>query len=135
MKRKQIIISVAILTLVLAGSGCGSKVSHLETGGINATDLLNNLQDKTTRILSNVYNVEAAKAALPQLEAVNEGYDKLIDEVDDLSPAARTEISEQAARAMPGLKENARRMNSKSGIDEIIGAELNKMVTKLSRLL
>ena len=135
MKLNGALITVAILAVVLIAGGCGSKVSHLETGGINANDLLDNLMDKTTRILSDVYNVEAAKAALPQLQDVNNGFDLLIDEVGDLSPAARNQLSEQAAKAMPGLKDNARRMNSKSGIDEIIGAEMNLMVTKLSRLL
>ena len=132
---KRILLIVALVTLGLMLTGCGSKVSHLETGGINATDMLNNLMDKTNRILSDVVNVESAKAALPQLEAVNDGYDRLIDEVDGLSPAGRNEISEQAAKAMPGLKGNARRMNSKAGIEDIIGPEMNKMVTKLSKLL
>ncbi len=135
MKMKRIPMMVVLLTLGLLTTGCGSKVSHLETGGINATDLLNNLLDKTNRILSDVVNVETAKAALPQLEDVNEGYDRLIDEMGDLSPAARNEISEQAAKAMPGLKGNARRMNSKQGIEDILGPEMNKMVAKLAKLL
>ncbi len=124
-----------VLILVFSAAGCGSKTSHLETGGINATDLLNNLMDKTTRILSGVVNVDSAEAAKPQLEQVLEGFDQLIDEAGDLSPAARTQLSEDAARAMPGLKDNARRMNSKAGIDEILGPIMNEMVTKLSRLL
>jgi len=135
MKRNQILVTIVVLAMTLIASGCGGKVSHLETGGINANDMLDNLLDKTTRILSDVYNVDAANAALPQLEAVNEGYDRLIEELGDLSPAARNRLSEQAAKAMPGMKENARRMNSKAGIDDIIGPEMNKMVTKLSRLL
>jgi len=135
MKRNKILMTLTILAMVSVAAGCGSSVSHLETGGINANDLLTNLTDKTTRILSNVYNEEAAKAALPQLEAVNDGYDRLIDEVGDLSPNAKIELSEQARRAMPGLKDNARRMNSKDGIGDMIGAEMNKMVTKLSKLL
>ncbi len=135
MKLNRILITTALFALTLMAAGCGGGVSHLETGGINANDLLDNLTDKTTRILSDVVNVEAAKMALPQLEAVNDGYDKLIDEAQDLSPNARIELSEQARKAMPGLKENARRMNRKSGVDEILGAEMNKMVSKLSKLL
>ena len=135
MKLNRILITAAIFAMVLMAAGCGSKVSHLETGGINANDLLDNLTDKTTRILSDVVNVESAKAALPQLQAVNDGYDKLIDEAEDLSPNGRIQLSEQARKAMPGLKENARRMNSKNGIDEILGAEMNMMVSKLSKLL
>ena len=127
-------MTIAALAVVLVAAGCGG-VSHLETGGINANDLLDNLMDKTTRILSNVYNTDAAQAALPKLEAVNLGYDQLIEEIDDLSPAARARLSNQAEKAMPGLKENARRMNGKEGIGDINGPEMNKMVTKLSKLI
>ncbi len=135
MKMKRTSLLLTLLAMVLMIVGCGSKTSHLEMGGINANDLLDNLTDKTTRILSNVVNVESAKAALPQLEAVSDGYDNLIDEAGDLSPAARSRLSEQAVKAIPGLKDNARRMNSKQGIDEILGPVMNQMVTKLSKLL
>ena len=134
MMKKMMPVLLMVLILVFSVAGCGGT-SHLEQGGINATDLLNNLMDKTTRILSGVVNVDSAEAAKPQLEQVIEGFDKLIDEAGDLSPAARTQLSEDAARAMPGLKDNARRMNSKAGIDEILGPVMNEMVTKLSRLL
>ncbi len=135
MKLKTTLIAATILALALATLGCGGGVSHLETGGINANDLLDNLTDKTVRILSDVVNVESAKAALPQLEAVNDGYDQLIDEVGDLSPNAKIQLSDQARKAMPGLKDNARRINRTSGVDDILGVEMNKMVSKLSKLL
>ena len=46
-----------LLGLGLLTTGCGSKTSHLETGGINATDLLNNLLDKTNRISTKCLNI------------------------------------------------------------------------------
>ncbi|MCP4290286.1 MAG: hypothetical protein GY780_00450 [bacterium] len=135
MKNQRILLMLAVMAIALTTVGCGGKTSHLETGGINATDLLNNLLDKTNRILSDVVNTESAERALPELQAVNEGFDRLIEEMDGLSPAGRNEISEKAAQAMPGLKGNARRLNSKRGIEDIIGPEMNLMVTKLSKLL
>ena len=123
-----------VFVSVLLLAGCGSKTSKLETGGINANDLLTNLLDRTIRILGDVTNVESAEVALPQLEKVNEGYDDLIKEADNLSPGARQDLADQAAAAIPGLKENARRMNAMKGVDEILGPVMNVMVGKLARL-
>ena len=123
-----------VLALALLLAGCGSKTSELETGGINAVDLLNQLMSKTTRIVGGVTGVKAAEAALPELEQVNEDFDQLIDEAEKLSPGARGELAEEAARFMPGLKDNARRMNTMKGVDEILGPVMNEMVGKLAQL-
>jgi hypothetical protein len=134
MTRQQTVLAL-VLASILILAGCGSKTSKLETGGIDANDVLTNLLDKTTRILGDVTNVDSAEVALPQLEKINEGYDDLIKESDNLSPGARQDLADQAAAAMPGLKENARRMNAKKGVDEILGPVMNEMVGKLAKLL
>lgn len=134
MKRQPFAL-VLVLAAILMLAGCGSKTSKLETGGIDANDVLTNLLDRTTRILSDVNNTLAAEEALPQLEKVNEGYDDLIKEAKNLSPGARQDLADQAAKAMPGLKDNARRINAMKGVDEVLGPVMNEMVGKLSQLL
>ncbi len=125
-----------LLILVLLVAGCGSgKPGIYERGGINSADLLNNILDQTTSVLSDVYNVESANVALPQLMNLNEDFDHLIDVSGDLSPEGRQELAEKAARAMPGLKANARRINGQKGINNVLGEEINKMVFKLTELL
>ncbi len=59
----------------------------------------------------------------------------MIDIADDLSPEGRQELAEKAARAMPGLKANARRINGQKGVGDILGEEINIMVFKLTELL
>jgi len=124
-----------LLLVILAVLGCGSKTSELETGGLNAVDLLNHLNDRTVRILGEVTNLAKAEEALPQLEAVNKDYDRLIKEADKLSLGARNELAEQAARMMPGLKDNTRRLAAKKDVGELLGPVLAEMVGKLSQLM
>ncbi len=124
---------VLALTFLLAG--CGSKTSKLETGGIDANDVLTNLLDRTTRIIGDVTGVKAAEEALPDLEKVNRDFDELLKEADNLSPSGRQQLADQAADAMPGLKANARRMNAMKGVDEILGPLMNEIVGKLAQLL
>jgi hypothetical protein len=81
-----------------------------------------------------VTSIKTAEEALPELEKVNEDFDKLVDEAKKLSPGARSELAEQAARFMPGLKENANRLNTMKGVDEILGPVMNELVGKLARL-
>jgi len=127
--------AIFLLVLVLLVVGCSGKPSIYERGGISTTDLLNNILDQTTTVLSDVFNVESANAALPQLMSLNEDFDRLIEVSDELSPEGRQELAEKAARAMPGLKANARRINGQRGINDVLGEEINRMVFKLSELL
>ena len=135
MKFRNVSVVCLILALVVLTAGCSGKPSIYERGGINASDLLDNILDDTTNVLSDVINVESANAALPQLEIINEDFDALILIADDLSPEGRQVLAEKAARAMPGLKANARRINGQRGIGEVLGSEVNKMVFKLTELL
>ena len=51
-----------------------------------------------------------------------------------LSESGRAEIATEAARALPGLRDNARRINNSNGID-LLGPTLNTMVAQLSQML
>jgi hypothetical protein len=123
------------LLLVLLLSGCGGKEpSVLETGGINANDLIVHLMDRTTRIVGSVTSVPTAEAALPELQQVSEDFDKLIKEADRLSPGARADLAEQAARYMPGLKDNTRRISAWKGVGDVLGPTMTELVQKLAVL-
>jgi len=137
--RPRLILSLTlILTVLLAGvAGCGGKnqTSPLETGGIDALDMLKTLNNRTTRILGEVTGLQAAEAALPQLQAVGADYDKLIAQVDKLSPGPRQEIADEAARIMPGLKANAVRIGSMKGAGELLAPTMQELVNKVARLM
>jgi len=131
--RRPTIVLLALLAILLL-AGCGGKTSKLETGGITANDLLDNLMAKTTRIISDVRSVDTAEAALPELQGVSEDMDELIKESDRLSQGARADLAQQASRYMPGLKDNAKRINAWKGVGDILGPTMNELVGKLAQL-
>jgi len=131
--RRPTIVLLALLAILLL-AGCGGKTSKLETGGITANDLLDNLMAKTTRIISDVRSVDTAEAALPELQGVSEDFNDLVKEADHLSPGARADLAEQASRYMPGLKDNAKRINAWKGVGDILGPTMNELVGKLAQL-
>ena len=134
--RPRLIPLLMLAALLAVTTGCGGKnqTSPLETGGIDALDWLKTLNNRTTRILGEITGVQAAEAALPQLQAVSTDYDELIKQADKLSPAARQELADEAARIMPGLKANAVRIGSMKGAGELLAPTLQELVDKVARL-
>jgi len=121
-----------ILLLLLGSTGCGSKPEP--DTGFTATDDLQLLLDRVTRTLSGVRSTATAEEALPVLEMISEEFDILIDRLPNLSEAGRERMADTAARAMPGLRDNARRINNSNGID-LLGPMMNQLVGQLSRML
>ncbi len=130
--RLAMTLPLALLLAALAGCG-GPKTSPLETGGIDAVDLLTTLNARTTRVLGTVTGAAAAEAALPELEAISADYDDLLNQAKGLSPGARTQLSEQAARILPGLKDNAVRLASMRG-GEVLSPVLRGIIDKVALL-
>jgi hypothetical protein len=132
MKIQKTIIQVAMILLIVGLAGCGSQPEP--DTGFTATDDMQGLLDRVTRTLSGVNNTDTAEEALPMLEMVSEEFDILIKRLPDLSESGRAEIATEAARALPGLRDNARRINNSKGID-LLGPTLNTMVGQLSQML
>ena len=136
MQRSRSLFAVTLATLFLAVLlvGCGGGDPEVETGWTTSDDLTI-LMDKVTRTLSKVINVDSAKAAKPALEDVSERLDKLADRMDDLNPSDQQKLREQAAQTIPGLKDNARRINNMQGVDQILGPLMTEIVGKMSAFL
>jgi|GEM_PF-4366123 len=127
-------IGGAVLVLgILLMAGCGGTPPP-ETG-YTTEDNMMTLLDKVTRVIGGVVTPMDAEAAVPQLETVIDEFDRLADYKDQLNPSDKEQISAQAARALPGLKDNARRMNNLDGVGEIIGGTMNDLVNAVSRLM
>lgn len=132
MKTQRTVIQVAVILLIVGLAGCGSQPEP--DTGFTATDDMQGLLDRVTRTLSGVNNTATAEEALPVLEMVSEEFDLLIKRLPNLTETGRAEIATQAARALPGLRDNARRINNSDGID-LLGPTLNTMVGQLSQML
>jgi hypothetical protein len=132
MKNQRTVIQVAMILFIVGLAGCGSQPEP--DTGFTATDDMQGLLDRVTRTLSGVNNTATAQEALPVLEMVSEEFDLLIKRLPNLTETGRAEIATQAARALPGLRDNARRINNSNGID-LLGPTLNTMVAQLSQML
>ena len=132
MKIQRTVIQVAMILLIVGLAGCGSQPEP--DTGFTATDEMQGMLDRVTRTLSGVNNTATAEEALPELEMISEEFDHIIKRLPNLTETGRAQIATQAARALPGLRDNARRINNSDGID-LLGPTMNKMVGQLSQML
>ena len=132
MNTKKLAAVAAVLLLVAGAAGCGSQPEP--DTGFTATDDMQTLLDRVTRTLSGVSSTATAQEALSVLEMVSEEFDTLIDRLPNLTEKGRADIATQAARALPGLRDNARRINNSDGID-LLGPTMNTLVGQLSQML
>ena len=135
MKTRMIstIVFAAAAIVLLAGCG-GSQPHELERGGLSAGDLMTSLLDRTMTTLGGVTSRPSAEAALPVLEEINEEFEKLSETKGDLSEQGQADLGDQAAKAMPGLKDNWRRVNMQS-YGDILRPVMEDMIVNLTGLL
>jgi hypothetical protein len=135
MKTRLIVTTVFAITALVLLAGCGGNQPHeLERGGLNAGDLMTSLLDRATTTLGGVTSVPTAEAALPVFEEINKEFEMLVDTKGDLSEEAQADLSAQAARAMPGLKDNWRRVNMQS-YGPMLRPVMDEMIGNLTQLL
>jgi hypothetical protein len=135
MKIRQLLTTVALVTALAVLVGCGGNKPHeLERGGLSAEDLLQSLLDQTMTTLSGVTSRPSAEEALPILEEINEEMGKLVKTKGDLSEEGQANLAAQAEKAMPGLKDNWRRVNMQSYAD-ILRPVMEDMIVNLTELM
>ncbi|MCK9997323.1 MAG: hypothetical protein KAH56_13690 [Candidatus Krumholzibacteria bacterium] len=128
--------AAVFLLLVLFVAGCGGGNSpEMELGGINTGDVLDGLLSRTFRALGGINSMESAKAAVPQLQAINDDYDDLIYHIPNLSEKGRADMSKKARKALPEIQDMARRINDTPGLSAILGPSMDSMVEKIGLLL
>ena len=135
MKIRVSATALAAVTALVLLSGCGgNKPNELERGGLSAGDLMTSLLDRTMTTLGGITSRPSAEEALPVLEQINDEFKKLVDTKGDLSPQGQADLGDQAAKAMPGLKDNWRRINMQS-YGDILRPVMDDMVVNLTNLL
>lgn len=135
MKTRLMSPTLVTLAAVILLAGCGGNQPHeLERGGLSAGDLMTSLIDRTTTTLSGVTSRATAEAALPVLENINEEFENLAKTKGDLSASGQTDLGSQAAKAMPGIRDNWRRVKRES-YGDILGPVMDDLVGNLTKLL
>jgi hypothetical protein len=135
MNKRLTLITVFTFVALVGMTGCGGNEPHeLERGGLNANDLMTSLLDRTMTTLGSVTSVQSAEEALPAFEEITDEFEMLVETKGDLSEEAQADLSAQAARAMPGLKDNWRRVNMQS-YGAVLRPVMDQLMGYLTQLL
>ncbi len=135
MKIRLILTTVIALSAIVLLAGCGGNKPHeLERGGLNAGDLMQSLLDQTMVTLGGVTSRPTAEEALPVLEEINEGFKDLTKTKGELSEQGQADLAAMAAKTMPGLKDNWRRVNMQS-YGDILRPVMEDMIVNLTNML
>lgn len=135
MKTRFLITTLLAIAAIVLLAGCGGNQPHeLERGGLNPGDLMQNLLDRTMTTLGSVTSMKSAEEALPVFEDINKEFENLVDIKGDLSEAGQADLAAQAAKAMPGLKDNWRRVGMQS-YGEMLRPTMDSLVGNLTKLL
>ena len=135
MKTRLMLTTLLAIATIILMAGCGGNQPHeLERGGLNPGDLMQNLLDRTMTALGGVTSMKSAEAALPVFEDINKEFENLVDIKGDLSAEGQADLAAQAAKAMPGLKDNWRRVGMQS-YGEMLRPTMDSLVGNLTKLL
>lgn len=109
-------------------------LSALKVGDVEVGKECSALATKLSTTLAGIKDVETAKEALPKLEEVNLGFDKLTALVDQIpanvKPALATMIKAHSAQ----LSATIQKVVSIEGVGEIVKPVLDQIVAKLEKV-
>jgi hypothetical protein len=129
-----IVLAALVPAAIVAGCGGSQPETHqLERGGVNAVDLLQTINNRLVRVVGGITGTASAEAALPDLEMISSQCDDLLDAAKGMSPSGREELATQAARMLPGLRDNAVRIGSMRG-GEQLAPVLREITDKIALL-
>jgi hypothetical protein len=126
---------LVVLAACVAAAGCSKKSSEeVKLGGIDTTEMLQGLLDRTARTLGGVRDMASAEAAAKKLRGINDDFDDLLYHVPKLSPKGRQELAKKAQKSMPQLQTAVSQINSNRAMAEVLGPEMGVMLEKLTQL-
>lgn len=109
-------------------------LSALKIGDVEVGKDATTLADTLTSTLGEIKDVESAKAALPKLEEVNLGLDKIVGLVDQIPEAARPALAGMLKTHSAKITETISKVVAIEGVGEIVKPVLDQIVAKLEKV-
>jgi hypothetical protein len=98
------------------------------------TDEFGPLLGRSVDALASINSVESARAALPQLQGIDQSLASIVEAASGLSPAQSKKLADTAARLMPDLQSAATRATAIPGVGDVIGSSLDSIMRKVAAL-
>ena len=117
-----------------AVEGAVADLASLKVGDVDVAKEATSLADTLKATLSQIKDVDSAKAALPKLEEVNLGLDKLVGLVDKIPEAARPALASMLQTHSAKIMEMIQKVGMIEGVGPIVEPVLEQIVAKLSKV-
>jgi len=117
-----------------AVEGAAIDLSSLKIGDLDLTKEAGSVADALSTTLSEIKDVDSAKAALPKLDEVNLGLDTLVGLVDQIPEAIRPALASAFKTNRAKLQETIEKVVAIEGVGEIVKPVLDQIVAKLDKL-
>ncbi|HEX5105650.1 MAG TPA: hypothetical protein VFV87_17645 [Pirellulaceae bacterium] len=114
--------------------GSLGDLSALKVGDVEVGKECSAIAEKLKTTLASIKDVETAKEALPNLEEVNLGLDKLTGLVEQIPEAVRPALATMIKTHSAKLTESIQRVVSIEGVGEIVKPVLDQIVAKLEKV-
>lgn len=126
------LVAVALVSLLVALSGCGSTSSALKSGstGMDLGKQLMGSFGDAGKILSSITGSDSAKSAVSQLDAVGVDLDKLSKDASKASPEAQASLSDMVAAQIPGFKEITETAYAIPGVEPVVKPSVDSLLSK-----
>jgi hypothetical protein len=128
------------LSVMLGKRDSGERTSltapaqELTVGGVNLADTVQTVFGDLGRTLNSITDAASARAALPQLDGIQENLKKLENAAGGLSPSARSTLAGLINTSLPEVRQTADRLLTDGAIGPIVKPALDSILGRLSSL-
>lgn len=127
------------LSNMLGGDRSGDRTSmvaadELTVAGVNLGDAVKGIFDGLGNTLGSITDASSARAALPDLDKIQDQLGTVERAAATLSPAGKSALAGAVEAAMPGLERTADRLLGDSAIAPVVKPALDSIMQKLSAL-
>ena len=134
-----ILAALYFFSNMLGGDRAGDRTSmagadQLTVAGVNLGDAVSGVFDSLGSTLGSITDASSARAALPDLDRVQDQLGTIERAAASLSPAGKSALSSAIQSAMPGLEKTIDKLMGDSAIAPVVKPALDTIMQKLSAL-
>jgi hypothetical protein len=135
MPRRTASVVLCLALVLLAGCGGGKPSEDVQLGGLALTDVLDGLMTRTVRVLSSINGLEAADAAEPRLQEINDDFYDLRYHAPKLSETGQRELARHAGKQCMQVRAMVDTVMGMRPLADRLGGQMTTMMGHLEALM